>query len=131
MLPKTIDEFINNYEKEYVKTNVKDNSKKIKELESEKKRIINSYNKGWMSESDAENEIDKINEKLKKYSEVPIKKDYSYLKELKNLNWIDYYKGLTRENKQLFFHKIIDLITVDVEAYRAGKEDFIKIELVK
>lgn len=131
MLPKTIDEFINNYEKEYVKTNVKDNSKKIKELESEKKRIIKSYNKGWMSESDAENEIDKINEKLKKYSEVPIKKDYSYLKELTNLNWIDYYKGLTRENKQLFFHKIIDLITVDVEAYRAGKENFIKIELVK
>lgn len=131
ILPKTISKFIRDYEKKYIKTNAKDNSKKIKALEQEKKRIINSYNKGWMSESDAESEINKINTKLKEYSEIPIKKDYSHLKDLTNLKWLDYYKRLTRESKQLFFHKIIDLITVDVEAYRAGKDNFVKIELIK
>lgn len=130
MLPRVIDDFLKDYELEYIKNNTIDNSKKITALENEKKRIINSYNKGWISEEDAENEIDIINEKLKKLKNELTTKDYSYLKEIKSSKWIDFYNELTRENKQLFFHKIIDLITVDVEAYRNGIDDFVKIDLL-
>lgn len=131
-LPGCIDEYLYQYELNY--SQQKNNADKLKKsmlkLEEEKKRIINSYNKGWITEEEAEQSINEINETLKNYK-IPEDKDLTYLKELRDIMWIDIYKDLTRENKQLFFRKIIDYIDVDVEGYRKGKEDFIKIHLIK
>lgn len=131
ILPTTINNFIENYEKEYAIINQKDNTKIIKNLENEKKRVIISYNKGWMEEKDAETEILRIDQELKKYSVKTTKKDYSDLKSILKDNWYDMYKELSRESKQLFYRSFIDYIVVDVEKYRAGEENFVTINLLK
>lgn len=130
ILPATINDFISNYEKECAIENIKDNSKTIKNLENERKRVITSYNKGWMSEADAELEINRIEKEIKKYSTKHIKKDFTNLKNILKDNWYDMYKELSRESKQLFYRSFIDYIVVDVEKYRSGEDDFIKIFLL-
>lgn len=131
ILPKTINDFIDEYEKECSTQKIIDNTKTIKNLENEKKRIVNSYNKGWMSEIDAENEISILNEKIKEYKSKSIKKDYKKLKDIIKDNWYEMYQELSREKKQLFFRSFIDYIVVDVEKFRNKNNDFVSINLIK
>lgn len=96
-----------------------------------KKRIVNSYNKGWIEEYEAEIEIDRINCDLKKLKSNTSEKEYIRLKNLSTMKWLDVYNELSRENKQLFFREFIDKVSVDVERYRECFDDFLTITLVK
>lgn len=132
ILPSVITEEISKLKKEYVDNgDSTKNINAIKNLEAEKKRIINSYNKGWMSEYEADEEIEIINEKINKINIKTPKVDIKKLKELRNMKWLDIYNELSRENKQLLYRSFIDIIEVDVKKYRKGYTDFIKIELIK
>ena len=132
ILPSVITEEISKLKQEYVDNgDSTKNINAIKNLEAEKKRIINSYNKGWMSEYEADEEIEIINEKINKINIKTPKVDIKKLKELRNMKWLDIYNELSRENKQLLYRSFIDIIEVDVKKYRKGYTDFIKIELIK
>ena len=51
---------------------------------------------------------------------MPVKKDISHLKDLKGMSWVDVYRELTKENKQIFWRKFIDVIEIDLDNYTKG-----------
>lgn len=120
-LLKMIPEEIDNYIFKQTPNEPKSNDKEIAKLKSKKQRLIDSYINGWID--NPKNEIENIDLQIKQLQ--PIKKDYSYLKELSSMNWIDMYNALNRENKQIFFRSFIDYIVVDIK--KKGEKDFIKV----
>lgn len=131
-LPKEIEKRLKvlkiNYEK--LNKNLNENKNLLKNLESERKRIVNSYNRGWIDEEQAEIEINNIDNRIKSLNNKPQKEKIEKLEKIYKMEWLDVYKDLSRENKQLFYRSFIDYIIVDVEKYRKGEEKFVKVELL-
>ena len=128
LIPITVNDYIKQIEVSSRNGTI-DYDKEIKKLESDKKRIVNSYIKGWIKEEEANNQINDIDEKIKKYKSI---KHPKQIKDIKNIIEKDFYKDynkLTKHNKQLFFRSFIDKIIVNVPEYRKGNQEFIKIIL--
>lgn len=100
------------------------NTKKIKILEEKKQKIINSYINGWIEESNAKFEIDKIEESIKELKKINKTEDVDILKKIVNSNWEENYNNLSKEEKQSFIRNLnIDYIYIDYEKYKQGWRD--------
>lgn len=128
-LDNLISNYFNNLDLEYSNSKevYKDNSKKIAEIKAEMKRTTNSYNKGRMEEDEYDKEYDKLEKQLAKLQAAPVKKDISHLKELNNIDWRTMYNDLTPENKQAFWHQIIDKIEIDPNNYLKFEDQYIRV----
>ena len=117
-----IKEYFDSLDKEYEKYEVVDNTKEIAKLKEELRRTTISFNKGRMEENEYDKEYERIEKRLEKLQQAPVKKDVTNLKELASMNWQTMYKELDRENKQIWWRNIIDKIIVDPLNYKEGKE---------
>jgi DNA invertase Pin-like site-specific DNA recombinase len=119
-----IDDYFNKLDKKYKDTEIKyrNSSEDIAKLRAEQERTTISFNKGRISEDKYDKEWERIEKEIAKLKEMPVKKDISHLKDLKDMSWIEMYRELTKENKQIFWRKIIDIIEIDLENYTEGGE---------
>lgn len=131
MLPDFLIDSLKHTKVEYQKINFpnKDNNL-LKNLELTKKRVINSYNHGWLSEDEAKVEINNIEDKIKELSNITNKEKITNLEKNINLDWKSIYQNLNRENKQLLFRSFIDEIIVDIDKYKNKENDFLSIKLL-
>ena len=119
-----IDDYFNKLEKTYKDTEIKyrNSTEDIAKLRAEQERTTISFNKGRISEDKYDKEWERLEREIAKLKEMPVKKDISHLKDLKDMSWIEMYRELTKENKQIFWRKIIDIIEIDLENYTEGGE---------
>ena len=131
-LINNIDSYLKDYystlDLEYTKSVelFQDNTEQIALLKAEKSRITTSFNKGWIDETEADKEHERINKEIEKLRNKPIRKTVEHLNELSNKEWKDMYFQLDRLKKQMFWRTIIDHIEIEPNHYKEGKE-FIKI----
>ena len=127
-LDKYIKKHFSSLDKQYKTTEIKyrDSAEDIANLRAEQERTTISFNKGRISEEKYDKEWERLEREIAKLKEIPVKKDVSHLKELSDMSWVDMYNILTRENKQIFWRKIIDRIDIDPFYYKKG-EKYIKV----
>lgn len=127
-LDKYITKYFNSLDKQYKTTEIKyrDSAEDIAKLRAEQERTTISFNKGRISEDKYDKEWERLEREIAKLKEVPIKKDVSHLKSMADMSWVEMYNMLTRENKQIFWRKIIDRIDIDPFYYKKG-EKYIKV----
>lgn len=121
-----IDDYFNKLEKTYKDTEMKyrNSTEDIAKLRAEQERTTISFNKGRISEDKYDKEWERLEREIAKLKEMPVKKDISHLKDLKSMSWVDMYRELTKENKQIFWRKFIDVIDIDLNNYTKGGEYF-------
>lgn len=94
----------------------KDNSSKIKEIENKIYKLKDLYLDDLIDKktykSDYENLTRKLNE-LNSNNNIPIKKDFSQLQKIINLNLEEIYISLSDEEKRNFWLNIIDKIYIE------------------
>lgn len=119
-----IEKHFNKLEKTYKDTEIKyrDSAEDIAKLRAEQERTTISFNKGRMSEDKFDKEWERLEREIAKLKEIPVKKDISHLKSLKDMSWVDMYRELTKENKQIFWRKFIDIIEIDLDNFHKGSE---------
>ena len=117
-----IDDYVNKLDKKYKDTEIKyrNSSEDIAKLRAEQERTTISFNKGRISEDKYDKEWERLEREIAKLKEMPVKKDISHLKDLKGMSWVDVYRELTKENKQIFWRKFIDVIEIDLDNYTKG-----------
>ena len=120
----SIIKYLDEYAVKISNSNFINNTKKIKILEEKKQKIINSYINGWIEESNAKFEIDKIEESIKELKKINKTEDVDILKKIVNSNWEENYNNLSKEEKQSFIRNLnIDYIYIDYEKYKQGWRD--------
>lgn len=88
-----------------------DHTKQINALEKQKERLNYMFEKGRISVEQYEQKFEALDSQIKSLEpEQP--KDYSALKNTISLGWKDMYKSLNEENKQIFWHSIIEKINI-------------------
>lgn len=134
-IPLEINKYLDE-EKRIIKLTKKEkenNEKKIKKLEEEKKRYTTSFINGWIEESKAKSEINRINEEIKKLNSIDNSKKIETLEELldkiKESNFESIYQNMDRKQKQMFYCSFIDYIVVDKDKY-SKKEEFTEIHFL-
>ena len=120
------DDYFNKIQKKYKYTEIKyrKSPEETAKLKPEQERTTISFNKGRISEDKYDKEWERLEREINKLKEMPIKKDISHLKDLKDMSWVEMYRELTKENKQIFWRKFIDVIDIDLDNYTKGGEYF-------
>lgn len=126
-----IDDYFNKLEKNYKDTEIKyrNSTEDIAKLRAEQERTTISFNKGRISEDRYDKEWERLEREIAKLKEMPVKKDISHLKDLQGMSWVDMYRELAKENKQIFWRKFIDVIEIDLDNYIKGGE-FINVHFL-
>ena len=120
-----IEKHFDKLEKSYNDTEMKyrNSTEDIAKLRAEQERVTISFNKGRMSEDKYDKEWERLEREMAKLKELPVKKDVSHLKSLSDMSWVTMYRELTKENKQIFWRQLIDVIEIDLDTFKNEEKD--------
>lgn len=129
MSQNLIEEYLlNNLESEYEqfktrsvnvseKLKPKKNKRTSKQIQTEMDRLNLMFQKDRISFDYYDEEYSKLKKELEELSvaELPVKKDFSYLENVLKCDFRNMYDTLSQENRQAFWHQIIDEIHLTVD----------------